>query len=99
MVTYSAIIADFAGSHRIPALAAWGRFTELGGVLSYATNLPDIFLRSAGYVDKILKGAKPAQLPIEQPAKFELEINMKTVRALGIAVPRNVLLQATKLIE
>lgn len=99
MVTYSAIIADFASSHRIPALAAWGRFTELGGVLSYATNLPDVFFRSAGYVDKILKGAKPAQLPIEQPAKFELEINMKTARSLGIAIPKNVLLQATKVIE
>ncbi len=99
MVTYSGIIVDFATRQRIPSLAGWGKFAELGGVLSYAPSLPDVFHRAAGYVDKILKGAKPANLPVEQPTKFELEINMKTAKSLGITIPQTVLVRATKVIE
>jgi putative ABC transport system substrate-binding protein len=92
-------IVDLATKHRLPSIAMAREFPELGGFMSYGANLPDLFREAATYVDKILKGAKPADLPVEQPIKFELVINMKTAKALGLAVPLIMQMTADELIE
>lgn len=92
-------ILDFMARNAIPAMYEEGRFVEAGGLMSYGPSVPDLFRRSAIYVDKILKGANPANLPVEQPTKFELVINRNTAKALGITVPDSILLQADKVIE
>jgi len=92
-------LADVAARNRLPTMYASREFVEAGGLISYGTNLADSFRRAATYVDKILKGAKPADLPIEQPTKFELVINLKTAKALGLTIPPSVLGRADQVIE
>ena len=92
-------ISDLAITHRLPSIHGPSEYVEAGGLLSYGPNYPDLFRRAAIYVDKIVKGAKPGDLPIEQPTKFELVISMKTARALGLTIPQSVLLRAGRLIE
>jgi len=92
-------IVDVAAKHRLPGMFAFREFVEIGGLVSYAVNLADIYRRLATYVDKILQGAKPGDLPIEQPTKFELMINVKTAKALGLTMPPPLLLRADRVIE
>jgi ABC-type uncharacterized transport system substrate-binding protein len=93
------MIAELAAKNRLPAVYGYGVFAEAGGLLSYAGSCFDMYRQLATYVDKILKGAKPADLPVEQPTKFELVINLKTAKALGLTIPQSLLLQATQVIE
>ena len=92
-------LAQLAAKHRLPAVSAWRVFPEAGGLASYGTGIPEMFKRAAGLVDRILRGAKPAELPVEQPTKFEFVINLKTAKALGITIPESILLRADKVIR
>ena len=92
-------IADFAAKNRLPSIFHLTQFVEAGGLVAYGVNRPDLFRRAATFVDKILKGAKPAELPIEQASKFELAINLRTAKALGISIPQALLLRTDKVIE
>jgi len=92
-------IVSIAANSRLPAMGAAREFVDLGGLMSYGVNLPDLARQTATYVDKILKGAKPAELPVEQPIKFELVINLKTARELRLAISREFLLVADDVVE
>jgi putative tryptophan/tyrosine transport system substrate-binding protein len=92
-------IAEFAVKNRLPTIDSSRRHAEAGGLMSYGVNLTDLDRRAATYVDKILKGSKPADLPVEQPTKFELVINLKTAKQIGLAIPPNVLARADKVIK
>jgi putative ABC transport system substrate-binding protein len=98
-VSHRAPIVSLAAKKRLPTIYGFREFVDAGGLMSYGVNLQDNFRRAAGYVDKILKGAKPADLPVEQPTKFELVINMKTAKALGLTIPRSLLLRADEVIQ
>ena len=92
-------LADLAIKHRLPAMHPFRNFAEAGGLIAYGPHLGDLLRRAAVYVDKILKGAKPTDLPVEQPTKFELVINLKTAKALGLTIPQSVLLRADEVIQ
>ena len=92
-------LLELAAKHGLPTASQYRDFAEAGGLLSYGPSLPDLFRRAATLVDKILKGAKPGDLPIEQPTKFELVINLKTAKALGLTIPPAVLARADEVIE
>jgi putative ABC transport system substrate-binding protein len=96
---YLRLIADFAIRNRLPATAFYKQFVEAGGVMSFGASLADLYRRAAIYVDKILKGAKPEDLPVEQPTKFELVINLQTAKALGLTIPPSLLQRADQVIE
>ena len=92
-------LAEIAVKNRLPAIYDRREFVDDGGLTSYATNFADLARRAATYVDKILKGAKPADLPVEQPTKFELIINLKAAKQIGLTIPPNVLARADKVIK
>jgi putative ABC transport system substrate-binding protein len=92
-------VAGLAVEHRLPAIYPRIEYTDAGGLMSYGVNTPELFRRAATYVDKILKGAKPGDLPVEQPTTFELVINLKTAEALGLTIPPSLLFQATEVIR
>ena len=92
-------IVALAAKHRLPVAYGWRDFPEAGGLMSYEVSLPDLFRRAAVYVDKILKGTKPADLPVEQPMKFEFIINLKVAKQIGLTIPPNVLARADKVIR
>ena len=92
-------ITELALKNRLPSISEQAEHAEAGGLMSYGVNQREQFRRAATYVDKILKGAKPADLPVEQPTKFELVINRKTAKALGLTIPNSLLISADKVIE
>lgn len=99
LIDFRAHIAGLAAKNRLPAMYALRDHAEVGGLMAYGPSVRDRFRRAATYVDKILRGAKPADLPVEQPTKFELVVNLKTARALGLAIPESVLIRADEVIR
>jgi len=98
-MTHRRHMAEFAAKHRLPSVFGWREYVEAGGLMAYGPNRLETARRLAMYVDKILKGAKPTDLPVEQPTKFELVINLKTAKALGLTIPQSLLLRADQVIE
>jgi putative ABC transport system substrate-binding protein len=96
---YRRRLAELAAMRHLPTIHNIREYVEAGGLISYGPSAPDVWRRGATYVDKILKGAKPADLPVEQPTKFELVINLKTAEALGITIPPTLLFQADEVIK
>ena len=93
------LIVKLAVQHRLPAIYPWRHFVTAGGLMCYAVDLPDLWRRSASYVDRVLKGEKPSELPVQAPVKFDLVINLKTAKALGLTVPDTLLARADEVIE
>jgi putative ABC transport system substrate-binding protein len=92
-------VLDFAAKNRLPAMYPFSEFAEAGGLMSYGPNITDLFRRAADFVDKILKGTKPADLPVEQPTKFEFLVNLKTAKQIGMTIPQKVMARADKVIK
>jgi putative tryptophan/tyrosine transport system substrate-binding protein len=99
LTTHRARLLELTAQNRLPAIYGSREFVDAGGLMAYGVNFPDMYQRSASYVDKILRGAKPADLPVEQPTKFELVINLKTAKALGLTIPPSLLLRADQVID
>ena len=95
----AANIARFAETRRIPAISGWAEFAEAGNLMSYGPNVRAYYRRVAGYVDKILRGARPADLPVELPTEFELVVNLRAAGALGVTIPRSLLVRAHRTIS
>lgn len=93
------VIAEFCQKHALPAISGWGEFAEAGNVMSYGPILHDVYAKLAGYADRILRGAKPADLPVENPTRFELVVNLKAAQAIRLAMPQSVLVRADRLIR
>jgi ABC-type uncharacterized transport system substrate-binding protein len=99
LISYRKRILDFLVKNRLPAIFQSSDWVEAGGLISYGPSYPDLYRRAASQMDKILKGAKPADIPVEQPTKFELVINLKTAKQIGLTIPPNVLARADKVIK
>jgi putative ABC transport system substrate-binding protein len=97
--THRTRVVELVAKSRLPAMYALRSFVDAGGLMFYGASLPNMYRRAAVYVDKILKGGKPADLPVEQPTKFELVINMKAAKALGLTIPPSLLLRADQVLE
>lgn len=97
--THRATLLELASQFRLPAIYGEGRFVNEGGLMSFGTKFGDLYLRAASYVDKLLKGAKPGDLPIEQPTTFELVVNLKTAKGIGLTIPQSILQQANEVIR
>jgi putative tryptophan/tyrosine transport system substrate-binding protein len=98
-VSHRARIAEAALKHRLPTICGSSPFVDAGGLIAYAPNLPSLFKRAAVFVDRILRGAKPGDIPIEQPTRFELRVNLKTAKAINLTIPAALLSRADQLIE
>ena len=98
-IVHEKLIVKLAGQHRLPAIYAWRHYVTAGGLMCYAADLPNLWRRAAIYVDRVLKGAKPSDLPVQQPTKFELVINLTTAKAVGLTIPASILSLADDLIE
>jgi len=96
---HRARLADLSIRHRLPTMFGGGDYAKAGGLMAYGLNFPDAYRRAAGYVDRLLRGANPAELPVEQPTKFEFVVNLKTAKALGVTIPQSLLLRADQVIE
>jgi putative ABC transport system substrate-binding protein len=92
-------LIDLVAKSRLPAMYAWKEFVEAGGLMTYGPSLEDMYRRTATHVDKILKGTKPADIPVEQPMKFEFVVNLKTAKLIGVTIEPNVLVRANKVIR
>ena len=92
-------IVELAAKSQLPAMYGISEFVDAGGLMFYGASLPDMYRRAAVYVDKILKGSKPVDLPVEQPVKFELVLNLKAAKQIGLTIPQSVLYRATKVIK
>ncbi len=99
LLSHRGRIVSFAAQHRLPAIYPFREFVEEGGLVTYGPNYVEMFRRAATYVDRMLKGAKPGDLPVERPTKFELVLNLKTAKALGLTIPQSVLIRADQVIQ
>jgi putative ABC transport system substrate-binding protein len=99
MFTHQQRFVAFATNNRLPSIYAWKDPVSAGGLMAYGVNIPQVYRRAAYFVDKILRGIKPGDLPVEQPTKFDLVVNLKTAKALGLTIPPSLLLRADQVIE
>jgi len=99
LFTHQRRVVEFALKNRLPSIYAWKDPVSAGGLIAYGVNIPQVYRRAAYYVDKILRGTKPGDLPVEQPTKFDLVVNLKTAKALGLTIPPGLLLRADEILE